>query len=45
MQVIGAELLHLWEVDYGKSLKDIQRTVARRWLHYDLLLREPFSNT
>ncbi len=42
MQVIGAELLHLWEVDYGKSLKDIQRTVARRWLHYDLLLREPF---
>ncbi len=44
MQVIGAELLHLWEVDYGKSLKDVQRTVARRWLHYDLLLREPFPH-
>ena len=39
-QVAAAELLTLWQVDYGKSLRDIQRTFQRRWLHYDLLMQE-----
>lgn len=40
-QVAASELLTLWQVDYSKSLRDIQRSVQRRWLHYDLLLPEP----
>ncbi len=40
-QVAAAELLTLWQVDYSKSLRDIQRTFQRRWLHYDLKLAEP----
>lgn len=39
-QVAAAELLNLWQVDYGKSLRDVQRTFQRRWLHYDLLMQE-----
>jgi hypothetical protein len=39
-QVAAAELLRLWQVDYNKSLRDIQRTFQRRWLHYDLLMQE-----
>lgn len=41
-QVAATALLTLWQVEYSKSLRDIQRTFIRRWLHYDLLLREPF---
>jgi hypothetical protein len=40
-EVAAAELFTLWQVDYGKSLRDIGRTFSRRWLHYDLLLAEP----
>jgi hypothetical protein len=40
-QVTASELLTLWQVEYSKSLRDIQRTFQRRWLHYDLLLAEP----
>lgn len=40
-QVAAAELMTLWQVDYSKSLGDIQRTFQRRWLHYDLRLPEP----
>ena len=40
-QVVAAELLTLWQTDYSKSLRDIQRTFQRRWLHYDLKLPEP----
>jgi hypothetical protein len=40
-QVVASELYTLWQHDYGKSLRDIQRTFLRRWLHYDLLLAEP----
>lgn len=40
-QVAATELLTLWQVEYSKSLRDIQRTFIRRWLHYDLLLGEP----
>lgn len=39
-QVVSSELLTLWQIDYAKSLRDIQRTFQRRWLHYDLLLKE-----
>ena len=40
-QVAATELLTLWQVEYSKSIRDIQRTFLRRWLHYDLLLGEP----
>lgn len=40
-QVAASELYTLWQHDYGKSLRDVQRTFIRRWLHYDLLLGEP----
>lgn len=43
LQILGAELLHAWQVDASKSLKTIPRSVARRWLNYDLLQREPFG--
>ena len=39
-QVAAAELLSLWQVDYSKSLRDVQRTFQRRWLHYDLLMTQ-----
>lgn len=39
-QVAAAELLNLWQVDYSKSLRDIQRTFQRRWMHYDMLMQE-----
>lgn len=41
-QIAATELYSLWQTEYSKSLRDIQRTFIRRWLHYDLLLREPF---
>lgn len=42
-QIAGAELLTLWQVEYSKSLRDIQRTFQRKWLRYDLLMQEdPF---
>lgn len=40
-QVAATELYTLWQHEYSKSLRDIQRTINRRWLHYDLLLAEP----
>jgi hypothetical protein len=40
-QVAASELWTLWQLEYSKSLRDIQRTFVRRWLHYDLLLGEP----
>jgi hypothetical protein len=40
-QAAATELLSLWQHEYSKSLRDIQRTFNRRWLHYDLLLPEP----
>lgn len=39
-QVAAAELLTLWQIDYSKSLRDIQRTAQRRWLHYDFEMQE-----
>lgn len=41
-QVAASELYNLWQIEYSKSIRDIQRTITRRWLHYDLFLREPF---
>lgn len=40
-QVAATELFSLWQIDYSKSHRDIQRTFNRRWLHYDMLLGEP----
>jgi len=39
-QFAASELLTFWQTDYSKSLRDVQRTFQRRWLHYDLLMRE-----
>lgn len=44
MQVTASELYALWQHEYSKSLRDIQRTFLRRWLHYDLLLGEPIPD-
>ena len=41
-QIVSAEMLKLWQIDYNKSLRDIQRTMVRKWLYYDLLVQEPF---
>lgn len=41
-QIVGSSLMALWQVDYNKSLRDIQRSMQRRWLYYDLLIQEPF---
>lgn len=43
-QVMASELLALWQVDYSKSLRDIQRLFQRRWLHYDPELAEPLPD-
>ncbi len=40
-QVTATELYSLWQVEYSKSLRDVQRVFVRRWLHYPLLLAEP----
>lgn len=40
-RVAATELFTLWQLEYSKSLRDIQRQFIRRWLHYDLLLPEP----
>ncbi len=42
-QVVATELYTLWQIEYSKSLRDIQRYFVRRWLHYDLLLAEPLA--
>ncbi len=41
-QIAAGQLLTLWQVDYNKSLRDIQRSMVRKWLYYDLLIQEPF---
>lgn len=40
-QVAATELLTLWQHEYSKSLKDVQRAFTRRWLRYDLEILEP----
>lgn len=45
-QAAAAQLLAAWQIDYGKSLLDIQRVFQRRWLSYDPLLElEPTDAT
>ncbi len=41
-QIVASELLNLWQIDYAKSLKNIQRLFQRRWLHYDTKVSESF---
>ena len=33
-------LMTAWQIDYNKSLKDIQRVFQKRWLEYGLLLED-----
>jgi len=40
-QAAATELYTLWQIEYSKSHRDIQRTFNRRWLHYDAILGEP----
>lgn len=39
-QIAASELLNLWQLDYSKSLRDVQRTFQRRWLRYDMVMEE-----
>lgn len=39
-QACAAQLLTAWQIDYNKSLLDIQRVFQRRWLDYSTLLDE-----
>lgn len=39
-QACAAQLLTAWQIDYNKSLLDIQRVFQRRWLDYPTLLDE-----
>ena len=34
-QAAAAQLMTAWQIDYNKSLLDIQRVFQRRWLNYD----------
>ena len=34
IQLAGAQMLRLWQNDYGKSLRDIPRNYTERWLGY-----------
>jgi hypothetical protein len=35
LQIVGAELLKLYQVDFNKSIRDIQDLYQRRWLSYE----------
>lgn len=35
IQIVGGELLKTWQVDYNKSIRDIQDKFQRRWLAYE----------
>lgn len=43
-QACAAQLLTAWQIDYNKSLLDIQRVLQRRWLDYSSLLEETASD-
>lgn len=34
IQIVASEMLKLWQVDYNKSIQDIQEVFQRRWLNY-----------
>jgi len=40
-QIASNILLTAWQLDYAKSLVDIQRRFQRRWLNYGTFLEEP----
>jgi hypothetical protein len=44
-QFCAAELLNLWQYEYNKSLRDIQRTFQRRWLNYTLRYKPATTTT
>lgn len=38
IQIISAQLIELYQIDYNKSIRDIQDLFQRRWLSYELPL-------
>jgi hypothetical protein len=44
-QACAAQLLTAWQIDYNKSLIDIQRVFQRRWLSYSTLLDQEDLDT
>lgn len=34
IQIVASELLKLWQIDYNKSIQDIQEVFQRRWVNY-----------
>jgi hypothetical protein len=43
LQIVGAEMLKLYQVDFNKSIRDVQDKFQRRWLAYEpkLTLYQP----
>lgn len=39
IQIVGGELLKLYQVDFNKSIRDIQEQYQRRWLSYEPKLK------
>lgn len=35
IQIVGADLLNLYQIDYNKSIRDIQEQVQQRWLSFE----------
>lgn len=44
-QAAAAQLFTAWQIDYNKSLIDIQRTFQRRWLDYNTIKDESDPST
>ena len=34
IQIVASELLKLWQIDYNKSIQDVQEVFQRRWANY-----------
>lgn len=43
LQVLSAELLNLWQADYGKSLRDVPVLSQRKWVRFDFVKEETFA--
>lgn len=43
-QIVSNLLLTAWQLDYAKSMVDIQRQFQRRWLDYRTLYEEPVAD-
>lgn len=43
-QTVASLMLHLWQIDYSKSLRDIPRQVLRKWLHFSPYVEEAVAD-